>query len=284
MARNPFFNFYNHASEQNLHEDLIIESIQIFGLDFIYIIRDEKSPKLLYGENPLSVFKNTFEIEMYLESVDGFEGDKQMFSTMGFESRDSARLVCAKRRFHKEMPDTMFRPREGDLLYFPMDHSIHEIHLVTDEEIFYQMGNLPVYKLNIEKFEYSHEDFDTTYDILNNLNKDFKYSYEIELGTGSGSFDVDDIVYVGDSVSLASASARVHSYDPDLNLLRIYKVRGEFTSGTLRVVNSPTVYEFSNGEPLDILQDKNTDNKLVEDDSKKVLDYTEKDPFSDGDY
>lgn len=284
MAKNPFFNFNHHSSEQTLHEDLIIESIKIYGLDFIYIVRNEKDTKLLYGENPLSVFDDTFEIEMYLSSVDGFEGDKKVFSNMGFETRDSARLMVAKRRFHKEMPNKLLRPREGDLLFFPLDGSLHEIHLVDDEEIFYQLGNLPVYTLSIEKYEYSHEDFDTTYEIIDEINKEFKYSYELQIDNINGTFETDDIIFQGSTLEDSTASAKVHSFDSDNNLLRIYKIKGEFTPGVINVFNSTSNFEIVASEPLDIKQDTNTDNKTLEDSGKQIYDFSEKDPFSDGEY
>jgi hypothetical protein len=283
MAKNPFFNFQHHNSEQELHENLIIEAIQIYGQDFIYLVRDNVNLNILYGENPLSKFDTTFEIEMYIESVDGFQGDKKFMSKFGFEVRDSARLLVAKRRFHKEMPEGFIRPREGDLIYFPLDKSLHEIHVVEDENMFYPLGNLPVYKLSIEKYEYSHENFDTTYPIIDDINDQFKYSYDLNLEPGgSGALNKDDVIYQGSSFATSTASASIKSFDSATNTLSIYRVKGEFEPGAISVVNSAASYSVASSEPLDIKQDKLTDNKKLEDKGKEVYDFSEKDPFSHG--
>jgi hypothetical protein len=283
MAKNPYFNLTDHNSEQTLHEDLIIEAIKIYGQDFVYIVRDDKTVDVFYGENPLSKFKNTFEIEMYIQSVDGFEGDKKFMSKFGVEIRDAARLMVAKRRFHKEMPNNFIRPREGDLIYFPLDKSLHEIHIVEDENVFYPLGNLPVYKLSIEKFEYSHENFETNYPIIDDVNQEFKYSFELNLEPGgSGPLLKDEIIFQGSSYSTSTASAYIHSYDPDFNRLRIYRVKGDFKPGPITVVNSTSSYVISSSESLNIKQDKMNDNKTLEDKGKEVYDFSEKDPFSYG--
>jgi hypothetical protein len=283
MAKNPFFNFTDHNTEKTLVEDLIIECIKIYGQDFIYIVRDDKNTNLLYGENPLSKFENTFEIEMYIKSVDGFEGDKKFMSEFGLEVRDTARLVVAKRRFHKEMPNNFIRPREGDLIFFPLDKSLHEIHVVDDESIFYQLGNLSVYTLSIEKYEYSHENFETNYPIIDDINDQFKYSYDLNLATGgTGDLIKDDIIFQGATFSTSTASAHIHSYDSDLNKLRIYKIKGEFVPGPISIVNSTASYSIASSDPQDIKQDKLTDNKKLEDKGKQIFDFTEKDPFSRG--
>ena len=53
------------------------------------------------------------------------------------------------------------RPNEGDLIYVPLMNSFFEIQFVEDQEPFFQLGNLPVYKLKTTKFEYSSEKIDT---------------------------------------------------------------------------------------------------------------------------
>ena len=54
------------------------------------------------------------------------------------------------------------RPREGDLVYFPLGQRLFEIKFVEHEDPFYQLGKNYVYQLKCELFEYEDEVIDTT--------------------------------------------------------------------------------------------------------------------------
>ena len=88
MATNPYFNHFENTSEQNLHQDLIIESIKQFGIDNYYLPRQYMNEDLLYGEDTISQFSQSHLIEMYVKSVDGFEGEGDFISRFGLEIRD----------------------------------------------------------------------------------------------------------------------------------------------------------------------------------------------------
>lgn len=169
------------SMEQTLIEDLIIESIKIYGIDGWYIIRNQQTNDNAFNENTLSVFDRTYMLEMYVKNVDSFEGEGDFLSKFGLQIRDSITLTIAVRRFNDEigLQEQMPRPREGDLIFLPLNRKIFEIRHVEHEAIFYQMGSLQTYDLKCDLFEYSNEQFMT-----NNIEIDSLLDrYEIETDT-----------------------------------------------------------------------------------------------------
>ena len=153
-------------NEQVLIEDLILESIHMWGQEFMYIPRTLVSKDGILGEDRLSKFKAAFPIEMYLETVDGFEGQGAFMNKFGLMMEQSATLTVARRRWDQlvgrygltTLPN---RPNEGDLIYFPLTGGLFEIKFVKHQDPFYQLGKLYVYKLEVELFQYSSELIDT---------------------------------------------------------------------------------------------------------------------------
>lgn len=173
---NHYFNNFANSMEQNLVEDLIIESIRIYGIECLYIPRTLVKEDLLFGEDVLSKFDTAYPIEMYVKSVDGFEGDGTFLSKFGLEIRDQMILTMSRRRFTEEVyvdgsdtVGTTDRPNEGDLIYFPLNNKLFEIKFVEHEAIFYQMGSLQTYDVTCELFEYSHERLDTGVAVIDNI-------------------------------------------------------------------------------------------------------------------
>lgn len=165
MARNVYFS-QGSRNEQYLLEDIICESISIWGQDFYYIPRSLVAKDEILGEDRLSKFKTAYPIEMYLETVDGFEGQGAFIQKFGLMMEQSATLTVARRRWDQfvgrygqtQLPN---RPNEGDLLYFPLTGGLFEIKFVQHQDPFYQLGKLYVYKLQVELFQYSSEKMDT---------------------------------------------------------------------------------------------------------------------------
>lgn len=165
MARNVYFS-QGTRNEQYLVEDLIIESLKIYGTDMFYIPRKLVSKDNILGEDRLSEFKNAFEIEMYFENVDSFDGQGAFIQKFGLMMEQSATLVVARRRWEQMVGRygvTIIpsRPCEGDLIYFPLTKGLFEIKFVQHQDPFYQLGKLYVFKLQIELFQYSSEQIDT---------------------------------------------------------------------------------------------------------------------------
>lgn len=171
MAVNYYFSNFQNSSEQNLIEDLIIESIRIFGIDAWYINRAFGAKDELLNEDDLPIYDKAFMMEMYIKDVDGFGGDGDFLSKFGLEIRDQLTLTIAIRTFNKEVGGWTqdVRPQEGDLIYLPLNEKIFKIMHVEHEAIFYQMGQLQTYDLRCELFDFSGERFETGYDEIDTL-------------------------------------------------------------------------------------------------------------------
>lgn len=153
-------------TEQMLIEDLIIESLRIYGQEVFYIPRTLVSKDNILGEDRLSQFKTAFPIEMYFENVDNFGGQGAFVQKFGLMIEQSATLVVARRRWDQfvgryDVTTVPTRPNEGDLIYFPLTKSLFEIKFVQHQDPFYQLGKLYVYKLQVELFQYASERIDT---------------------------------------------------------------------------------------------------------------------------
>jgi hypothetical protein len=165
MPTNVYFT-QGTRNEQYLVEDLIIESLKIYGQEFFYIPRTLVSKDEILGEDRLSEFKSSFPIEMYFENIDSFDGQGQFIQKFGLMVEQSATLVVARRRWDQlvgRYGQTIIptRPCEGDLIYFPLSKGLFEIKFVKHQDPFYQLGKLYVYKLQVELFQYASERIDT---------------------------------------------------------------------------------------------------------------------------
>jgi len=163
MATSLYFNNIGASNEQNLIEDLIVESIKIHGIDMYYIPRTTINRDDVLREGETYSFGTAVGIEMYVKNVNGMMGEGEFLSKFGLEVRDQMVLVVAQRSFANEITIQNARPRpfEGDLIWFPLTRSVYQIKFVNKKPIFYQLGALQVYELTVELFEFSSESFNT---------------------------------------------------------------------------------------------------------------------------
>ena len=171
MATNVFFDNYSNFNEQQLVEDLVIESIKMYGVDVIYITRVDGAIDKVFNEDGLPLYNETFEFETYVKNVDGFEGEGDFLSKFGLQIRDQMTLTVANRTFEQYVTreqGTVIRPKEGDLIYFPLSENIFEIKFVEDESLFYQSGALQVYDMVCELAEYTGQRMQTGRDNIDN--------------------------------------------------------------------------------------------------------------------
>lgn len=191
MALNNYFQNYVASGEQRLIEDLILESIKIYGVDVHYLPRSAVATDELFGEDVLSKFEKSYVIEMYVKNVEGYEGEGDLLSRFGLELRDQMTFTLARRRFTEEVTDvtaTIVRPREGDLVWVPFIKgaaedpvgSLFEIKHVQRENIFYQLGDLQTYDLVVEKFQYSDERLDTGVAEIDQVEVNYSSSYQLQ--------------------------------------------------------------------------------------------------------
>jgi len=170
MAINPYFNNTKYKPTQDLMESLMIESIKTKGVDVYYLPRRYANKDMVFGEDPLSYFDISFPIEMYLDTFNGFEGEREIVSKFGIEIQDNMTLTVSKKRFEQEAgklppmndrPIDLDAPSMGDLIYFPLSKGLFEIKYVDNKQVFFQGGKLYTYKLECELFKYSMEELNT---------------------------------------------------------------------------------------------------------------------------
>jgi len=168
---NPYFNSTSYKTEQDIISDLRREAIQIFGQNFFYIKRDNFNYDNIMGEADLSKYNEAFEIEMFPESFDEFDGDKEFITKFGMQLKDRVRIQVHFDRFIEETG--MQFPREGDLLYWPIVKRYFEIKMADPDKYFNTLGKNYTWELTCEAFEYSNEDFITGTD-LDSISDDLK--------------------------------------------------------------------------------------------------------------
>ena len=169
---NPFFQ-QGSKSEQNLIQDLINEQLKIFGVEVYYLPRKYVTSKTVIKEVIESKFDNAFPIEAYVDTYDGYNGLGTLMSKFGIQELDDLTITISKERFEsyispliKNIADIELstRPKEGDLIYFPLGDRLFEIKYVEHEKPFYQLQKNYVYQLTCELFRYEDEVIDTNID------------------------------------------------------------------------------------------------------------------------
>lgn len=196
MALNPFF-LQGSASEQRLVQDLINEQLKIYGVEVTYIPRKFVRRQTVLQEIQSSRFDDNYAIEAYVQTYEGYGGSGDILTKFGMSLRDELNLVISKERFEDfispflaaeedgEEITLSTRPREGDLIYFPLGQRLFEVKFVEHEQPFYQLGKNYVYELKCELFEYEDEVIDTTIEEIDTQVQDQGYISTLIL-TGVG--------------------------------------------------------------------------------------------------
>jgi hypothetical protein len=191
MTVNKYFKPFSYGREQDTAEDLIIESIKIYGLDVKYLPRTIINQDFLLGEDALGKFNSAIDLEVYIKNIQGFEGEGDFLSKFNLEIRDQITFTMARKRFSQIATEklidevgynyqvetantqawsvtdsyvletgsangysiTSTRPLEGDLIFLPLNNKLYEIKFVEHENIFYQHGKLYTYDIQCELYE-----------------------------------------------------------------------------------------------------------------------------------
>lgn len=186
MATNPYIT-RGYRPEQSLYEDIVIESLQFYGQDVYYLPREIIEQDRIFGDEIESRFTEAYKIEMYIENIEGFDGQGDLFTKFGVEIRDQATFIVARKRWKNligaYLEEKNFRPREGDIIFLPMSQSMFEIMKVETETPFYQLQNLPTFRMQCELFEYDDEKFDTLVDEIDQVVLEGAYKYNLQMLT-----------------------------------------------------------------------------------------------------
>ena len=163
---NFYFNNFGASNEQTVLDDLVVESIKVHGLDMWYMPRTTDTKDEIFTESPISSFNSAYMVPIYIEAVDGFSGDGNFLSRFGLEIRDQMTFTIAVKTFQddvvaEENDIILTRPREGDLIWFPLPQRLFQIMFVEKFKPFYQLGSLHTWTMRCEFFEYSSEHFNT---------------------------------------------------------------------------------------------------------------------------
>ena len=280
-------------SEQNLYEDIIIESLKIYGQDVYYLPRDLVGEDRVFGHDVPSRFNSSHKIEMYIENVEGFEGEGDLFTKFGVEIRDEATFVVSRRRWEQTVKryDNEIsgdRPREGDLIYLPLSNSIFQINHVEHEQPFYQLSNLPTFKLRAQLFEYNDEDLDTGVAVIDDIERDYAYTYILTLDSDSQTIEIGQTATqtLTDGTLMVGEVSKWSDSDNKLHLIHVGASDGKyhtFTAGTIvlsgdhRLDSNYTVSAIAEDNKIS----ENEQNTDFQTDALNFLDFTETNPFGD---
>jgi|TARA_B110000858_G_scaffold78795_1_gene91337 hypothetical protein len=287
MARNIYFSDAVR-SEQRLYENIIIESLKMYGQDLYYLPRTIVNENQILGEDVPSQFSNSYKIEMYIENTEGFDGEGDLFTKFGVEIRDEATFVVSRKRWNHTVGQANNeisgeRPREGDILYLPMTNSMFEVMHVEHESPFYQLANLPTFKMRCQLFEYSGEDLDTGVAEIDGIEVDHNYTFELTVSNAVGDFRVGEMAHqvLSSGVTIKGEVSGWTSSENKLSLIHLgaddgkfhlpvpsIEIRGVDTNATAMVDASTEVNDLHENEQNDYF-------------GGDFLDFSEGNPFGD---
>ena len=307
MPRSVYFS-ERYRPEQNLLEDLLIESMKIMGHDVYYIPRKIIKRDFILNEDVISSFDTSFMIEMFVESVDGFEGDGDLMTKFGLEVRDQLTLVCSRRRWNALIgrhgyTEGSVRPREGDLLYVPVTGGLFEIKFVEDKSPFFQLGGtgdskgtIPTFKLVCELFEYSGQEIDTGIEDIDRIQVGHTQGARAFLDFDGGNVhDLGEtLVFTLPSGVTGEAELLQYEHTDDGSIATFGTLTfddGEFhsltpgttveglTSGTTSTITS--IIGLLDGDAALYINDDLTQNSSFEITGNDYIDFSESNPFGD---
>ena len=275
MPTNVYFDT-GTKPEQTLYEDLMIEQLKIYGQDVFYIPRTLVKEDELLWRGYFSKFGDAYQIEMYFENVDGYEGEKEIMSKFGLQMNEDVTFVVARRRFeqlvsHDSNLIVKTRPNEGDLVYFPKVKKIFEITFVDHDDPFYQVHNVPAFKLKCKTFEYSSEDLDTGIAEIDAIETDksldmlvYQITMEHKLTTYNEGLELED----------GTGNIEQETATGGDNLI------GENETGGDQIVLETGDYIIQEFYVTDTI-DENAMNDFFDTQDDNIIDFTESNPFGD---
>jgi hypothetical protein len=293
MATSVYFNNQDARTEQFLLEDLIIESIRNHGIDVYYIPRySQSSTDELFGDDPVKTFTGAYKMEMYLETFKDYEGNKEFYSKFGLEIQETARVCVARRTFEKYVTSIVGSrantPKEGDLIYLPVQFKLMEIKFVEEEKNFFQLGkdakNPYMYGLTVEAFKYNGELLQTGVDAIDRIAdlQAVTVNYTMQAG-GTGTYQDFEWAYQGSSLATATAKGVVASWDKPTRILELRNIKGSFTNNVAIIgESSGASWIHTTSDPMQNGNDTSMqDNYRMETEADNIIDFSEVNPFGE---
>ena len=275
-------NINGSAQEQKFIENLIVETIEIYGQDIYYVPRTLVNRDTVFGEDSDSKFESAKAIRAYVNNVEGWEGQGELLSKFGVRIEDKTTFIFSREKFKEHVDDSTVlnvegRPNEGDLIWFPVTKHLFSIKFVEAEKPFYQLGKGYVWECQCELFEYSDEEINTGIADLDAIETAFANAITVGLvAGGSGTFTAGETVTGGTS----NVTAEVKSFDSGTRTLIVINRSGTFqvpetiTGGTSSASWTTATYNTINNTNSEY--DQNNDFETLDND---IIDFTESNPF-----
>ena len=270
------------AQEQKFMENLVVESIEIYGQDIYYVPRTLVNRDTVFGEDSDSQFDSARAIRAYVNNAEGWEGQGELLSKFGVRIEDKTTFIFSREKFKEKVDDLETlnvegRPNEGDLIWFPITKHLFEIKFVEVEKPFYQLGKGYVWECQCELFEYSDEEINTGIADLDAIETAFANAITVGLvAGGSGDFTAGETVTGGTS----NVTAEVKSWDSSTRTLIVINRSGTFTipetitGGSSSASWTTASYNTINNQNTEF--DQNYDFETLDND---IIDFTETNPF-----
>ena len=272
------------SQEQKFIENLVVESIEIYGQDIYYVPRTLVNRDTVFGEDSDSQFDSARAIRAYVNNAEGWEGQGELLSKFGVRIEDKTTFIFSREKFKEKVDDLEVlnvegRPNEGDLIWFPTTKHLFQIQFVEAEKPFYQLGKGYVWECQCELFEYSDEDLDTGIAEIDAIETAFANAITVNFAVGgTADFTVGEIVAGGSS----NVTAEVKAWDSSNRQLQVFNRSGIFTIP--ETVNGQTSgaawttasYNTLNNVNTEDSIDQNYAFELADDD---ILDFSEANPF-----
>jgi hypothetical protein len=288
MPVSVYFNNQGATREQFLVEDLIIESIRNHGIDIYYLPRSSHSVlDQLFGDDPVKYYNKAYKIDMYLETFNDFEGQQEFFSKFGLQIDKTARVAVAKRTFNRLVPSSVrMIPKEGDLIFLPIQQKLMEVRFVEEEKNFFQLGKVQPYmfSLSIETFKYNGELLDTGISDIDELTDNIAPSINMLFQDDNQvvSFVRGEVVYQGNNISTATCTGVVADFDRTTLILRVRNIKGIFVSSDPVIgFDSGASYILEDYDGMENATSAYDDNYLLQTEAANILDFTENNPFGE---
>ena len=272
------------AQEQTFIENLIVESIEIYGQDIYYMPRTYVNRDTILGEVENSRFTQALQVRAYVNNVEGWEGQGELLSKFGVRIEDKTTFVFSREKFTSAVDDNAVlnvegRPNEGDLIWFPATKHLFEIQFVEAERPFYQLGKGFVWECQCELFQYADEALDTGVAEIDGIEAAFANAITVNFAAGgTGTFTVGEVVAGGTS----NVTAEVKAWNSTDRQLQVYNRSGIFTiPETVTGQTSGAAWTSASYNTLNNVNtadsiDTNFGFETADDD---IIDFTEGNPF-----
>ena len=296
MPRSVYFS-QGSEREADLYENLIVESLQIYGQNVYYLPRTIINRDEVLNEATGSTFDDAYMIEAYIDDAEGFGGAGDIYSKFGVEIRDEVTFTISRRRWGRFIgihnnDVTNDEPIEGDIIYLPLSNSFFEIMFVEHEQPFYQLANLPVFKLKCSLWEYSDDELDTGIDAIDSQQKNFSYQLGMQV-------TVDDNQYFSAGETITQIiSPEISVFGKVQTTKHLSATSNEITVSNIGVIGTEVATNFSVGEEITgsdtgftgiigniyDLSDTNeldgaSQNAALEKAAEEFIDFSEENPF-----